>query len=132
MRTRGMVIGMGFLAIVGCEGTQTASQSKTVHVTPMEGSRLSAPTNALIGQYPDRVGTGMAIEAAGGATGVEGRVVEAVMEVSEQAVPRSISASDVVVKFCPVDGEEYPRSMQYCPIHGAELRLYTVSWNTPD
>ena len=118
------------IALVGCEGVQTASQSKTVQGAAL-GSLLGAGTGAIIGNQSGKAGAGTAIGAGLGALGggLMGAALEAQdKKIQQQQYPPATStsapstATTSRTKFCPVGGEVYPETVKYCPNHGVELR----------
>jgi surface antigen len=117
------------LALVGCEGIQSAAQSKTVQGAAL-GSALGTGTGAIIGNQTGKTGAGTAIGAGLGA--VAGGLVGSNLEAQDrkyqaQQYPPAAAQPPASgqVKFCPVGDETYANSFKYCPIHGAELRERT-------
>lgn len=108
-----VALGLGALALVGCEGIGTAAQSKTVQGAAV-GSALGAGSGAIIGNQTGHAGAGTAVGAGLGA--VAGGMVGHGME--EQPLPSAARK----IKFCPVGGEFYDETVSYCPIHGAQLK----------
>lgn len=111
------------LALTGCEGVQTAAQSKTVQGAAL-GGLLGAGTGAIIGEQTGKAGAGTAIGAGLGALG--GGLIGSALEAQEkkyqqQQMPPATSAPSQT-KFCPVGGEIYAENIKYCPNHGVELR----------
>lgn len=114
------------IALVGCEGMQTAAQSKTVQGAAL-GGLLGAGTGAIIGEQTGKAGAGTAVGAALGALGggLVGSALEAQdKKIQQQQLPPAggAPATTGAVKFCPVGGETYPETVKYCPNHGVELR----------
>ena len=107
-------------ALMGCEGMQTASQSKTTQGAVL-GGLLGAGTGAIIGNQSDHAGAGTAIGAAVGALsgGLIGNALEAQdKKIQQQQTPLATSKT----KLCPIGGELYGEDVKYCPNHGVELR----------
>ncbi len=128
-RVAGVIAGCA-LVLAGCEGVQTAAQSKTVQGAAM-GSALGAGAGAIIGHQTHNAGAGTAIGAALGALGggLMGSSLEAQDKKIQQlqtppatAQPSTTTTTGAQTKFCPVGGEIYPESIKYCPNHGVELR----------
>ena len=133
--SRMAIVALSVAVLAGCEGVQTAAQSRTVQGAAM-GSALGAATGAIIGHQTGHAGAGTAVGAALGALGggLVGSNLEAQNKKIEQlqqqqglapapaAVPSSGSSSSALPKFCPVGGESYPENVKYCPTHGVELR----------
>lgn len=115
-----IVVAVCALGLAGCEGMQTAAQSKTVQGAAI-GSLIGAGTGAIIGEQSGKAGAGTAIGAAVGALGggLMGSALEAQdKKIEQQHTPVATSRS----KFCPVGGELYGEDVKYCPNHGVELR----------
>ncbi len=108
------------LALAGCEGAQTAAQSKTVQGAAL-GGLLGAGTGALIGEQSGKAGAGTAIGAAMGALG--GGLVGSALEAQDRKIgQQQTPVASARTKFCPVGGELYGDEVKYCPNHGVELR----------
>jgi uncharacterized protein YcfJ len=108
------------LALTGCEGMQTAAQSKTVQGAAL-GGLLGAGTGAIIGEQTGKAGAGTAVGAALGALG--GGLVGSALEAQDKKIQQQqMPAATAQTKFCPVGGELYPENVKYCPNHGVELR----------
>lgn len=108
------------LGLIGCEGIQTAAQSKPVQGAAL-GSALGAATGAIIGEQKGKAGAGTAIGAGLGALG--GGLVGSALEAQEKKYQQQqLPAAMAQTKVCPVGGEEYPESVKFCPNHGVELR----------
>jgi len=119
-RLTAILVAAATLGLAGCEGVQTAAQSKTVQGAAI-GSLIGAGTGAIIGEQSGKAGAGTAIGAAVGALGggVMGSALEAQdKKIQQQQTPVATSRS----KFCPVGGELYGEDVKYCPNHGVELR----------
>jgi len=119
-RLTAILVAAATLGLAGCEGVQTAAQSKTVQGTAI-GSLIGAGTGAIIGEQSGKAGAGTAIGAAVGALGggLMGSALEAQdKKIQQQQTPVATSRS----KFCPVGGELYGEDVKYCPNHGVELR----------
>lgn len=118
MRTLAFVLaGISVMLVTGCEGIGTAAQSKTVQGAAL-GTAVGAGAGAIIGNQSGHPGAGTAIGAGLGAIG--GSMIGHSMEEQDQQ-PR-LSRAVTLTKFCPVGGELYDASVQYCPIHGVELK----------
>ena len=115
----GVTVVVMALAVVGCESMGTAAQSKQVQ-GGLLGSALGAATGAIIGNQTGHAGAGTAVGAGLGA--LAGAMVGHAMEEQPQAQSLSIPRAGAV-KFCPVGGEQYGADVNYCPIHGVELRV---------
>jgi len=108
------------LALIGCEGMQTAAQSKTVQGAAL-GGLLGAGTGAIIGEQTGKAGAGTAIGAGLGALG--GGLVGSALEAQEKKYQQQqMPPATGQTKFCPVGGEVYAENIKYCPNHGVELR----------
>ncbi|HBH96616.1 MAG TPA: hypothetical protein DDX89_02335 [Candidatus Omnitrophica bacterium] len=119
-RLTAILVAAATLGLAGCEGVQTAAQSKTVQGAAI-GSLIGAGTGAIIGEQSGKAGAGTAIGAAVGALGggLMGSALEAQdKKIQQQQTPVATSRS----KFCPVGGELYGEDVKYCPNHGVELR----------
>jgi uncharacterized protein YcfJ len=115
-----LVVAVATLGLAGCEGMQTAAQSKTTQGAVL-GGLVGAGTGAIIGNQSDHAGAGTAIGAGVGALtgGLIGSALEAQEQKAQQAqTPVATGRS----KFCPVGGELYGEDVKYCPNHGVELR----------
>lgn len=92
----GFVLIISVIAIVsGCTTTQKGAGI---------GSMIGAGAGAIIGHQSDKTAEGALIGAAAGAAG------------------GALIGDAMATKFCPVGGETYPSNVQYCPVHGAELK----------
>jgi len=120
--SQGMLVGIALcaLALTGCEGMQTAAQSKTVQGAAL-GGLLGAGTGAIIGEQTGKAGAGTAIGAGLGALG--GGLVGSALEAQEKkSQQQQMPPATGRTKFCPVGGEVYAEDIKYCPNHGVELR----------
>jgi uncharacterized protein YcfJ len=88
----GLVLG---IALLGCTTTQKGAGV---------GSLIGAGTGAIIGHQSGHTAEGALIGGAAGAAG--GALIGDMM----------------AVKFCPVCGESFPQSVNYCPDDGVELK----------
>jgi len=120
------LVGILALSLIGCEGMQTAAQSKTVQGAAL-GGLLGAGTGAIIGEQSGKAGAGTAVGAGLGALG--GGLIGSALEAQEkkyqqQQMPPATGTPSAAgqVKFCPVGGETYTENIKYCPNHGVELR----------
>ena len=121
-------VALGLIA-AGCEGMQTAAQSKTVQGAAL-GGLLGAGTGAIVGEQSGKAGAGTAVGAALGALG--GGLLGSALEAQDKKIqqqqfppassPSGTTSQQTATKFCPVGGEVYPDHMKYCPSHGVELR----------
>lgn len=108
------------VALAGCEGAQTAAQSKTTQGAVL-GGLIGAGTGAIIGEQSGKAGAGTAIGAAVGA--LSGGLVGSALEGQEKKVQQQQTpVATTRTKFCPVGGELYGDDVKYCPNHGVELR----------
>lgn len=115
-----LVMTVATLGLGGCEGMQTAAQSKTTQGAVL-GGLVGAGTGAIIGNQSDHAGAGTAIGAAVGA--LSGGLIGSALEAQEQKVQQQQTpAATGRSKFCPVGGELYADDVKYCPNHGVELR----------
>ncbi len=116
----GMMMTLCAVALAGCEGMQTASQSKTTQGAVL-GGLIGAGTGAIVGNQSDHAGAGTAIGAAVGA--LSGGLVGSALEAQEnKAQQQQTPVATARTKFCPVGGELYGDEVKYCPNHGVELR----------
>lgn len=108
------------VGLMGCEGMQTAAQSKTTQGAVL-GGLVGAGTGAIIGEQSGKAGAGTAIGAAVGA--LSGGLVGSALESQEKKVQQQQTpVATARTKFCPVGGELYGDEVKYCPNHGVELR----------
>lgn len=114
----GLTLGLASL-LAGCESMGTAAQSKTVQGGVM-GTALGAGAGAIIGNQTGRAGEGAAIGAGLGALG--GAMMGNALSEQERRLSASSTTPREAQKICPVGNELYAEDVQYCPIHGAQLR----------
>ena len=109
---------LGLLVLAGCESANTAMQSKR-NQGAVVGGLLGAGTGAIIGNQSGHAGAGTAIGAGLGALagGLVGNQMDKNKAEDPQA-PQPIAQ----VKFCPIDGDNYPKTVVYCPVHGVALK----------
>jgi len=108
------------VGVVGCEGAQTAAQSKAVQGAAL-GGLLGAGTGAIIGEQKGKAGAGTAIGAGLGA--LSGGLIGSALEAQDKKLQRQqYPLTSGQTKICPVGGEIYTEGIKFCPNHGVELR----------
>jgi len=116
------IMALCVMALAGCEGVQSAAQTKTGQGALL-GGLLGAGTGAIIGEQTGHAGAGTAIGAGLGALGGAG--IGSALDAQDKKIEQMQqpqATTQTATKFCPVGGEVYPESVKYCPNHGVELR----------